>query len=102
MSNTLLLILALIAGAALGTFFFGGLWWTISRAVASSRPAVWFMASLLLRTSVVLVGFFVTSRGDWQRLLACLAGFFLARLAVTRLTRVPAKKGLQLSKQGGS
>ena len=31
MSDTLALALALFAGALLGTFFFGGLWWTVQK-----------------------------------------------------------------------
>jgi hypothetical protein len=32
-------------------------------------------------------GFYLVSRGDWRRLLACLLGFLLARILVTRFTR---------------
>ena len=41
--------LALSAGLLLGGFFFGGLWWSVQRGVASARPALWFFASLTLR-----------------------------------------------------
>ena len=40
MSEALTLILALLAGAVLGTIFFAGLWWTIQRGVSSKQPAV--------------------------------------------------------------
>ena len=93
MTELLTWILAGIAGAVLGLFFFGGLWWTISRGMASPRPALWFFASLLLRMSVTLAGFYVVSAGHWQRMLACLLGFVLARLFVTWLTR-PGAHGL--------
>ena len=39
------------AGALLGVFFFGGLWWTVQKGVASERPAFWFLGSLLVRTA---------------------------------------------------
>ena len=89
MSETLALILALLAGALLGTIFFGGLWWTIRRGMSSQQPAALFFFSLLLRTGIALAGFYFVARGDWRRVLACLLGFFLARILVTRLTRVP-------------
>ncbi|WP_372661060.1 ATP synthase subunit I, partial [Hydrogenophaga sp.] len=57
------------------------------RLLASPRPALWFLGSLLLRTGVALTGFYLVGGGHWQRLLACLVGFVLARLLVTRLTR---------------
>lgn len=85
------LTLACVAGVLLGAFFFGGLWWTIRKGVSSHQPALWIFASLLLRTSVALSGFYLVARGHWQRLVACLLGFVLARLAVTRLTRTAAE-----------
>lgn len=89
MSKTLTLLLAGLAGTALGTFFFGGLWWTIRQSVISRHPALWVFASFLLRTSVALAGFYLAGGGQMTRLLACLAGFLLARLGVTWLTRLP-------------
>jgi F1F0 ATPase subunit 2 len=88
MNETLTLILAWGAGLVLGAIFFGGLWWTVRKGVSSERPALWFLGSLLLRTSITLSGFYFVSRGDWQRLLVCLLGFVMARLVATRLTRV--------------
>jgi F1F0 ATPase subunit 2 len=84
------LILALLAGALLGAAFFAGLWWTIRRGLSSGRPALLFICSLVLRTAAAVAGFYLVSRGDPRRLLACLLGFFLARLLVTRLARAPA------------
>ena len=40
MSETLALILTLLAGVLLGAIFFGGLWWTIRRSVSSKQPAL--------------------------------------------------------------
>ncbi|MEW6333716.1 MAG: ATP synthase subunit I [Thermodesulfobacteriota bacterium] len=82
---------ALAAGMLLGAFFFGGLWWTVRRGVSSARPALWFFGSLLVRTGVTLAGFFAVSEGRWEKLMACLIGFILARLIVTRLTRSAGK-----------
>ena len=99
--NELLDILpALIAGLLLGILFFGGLWWTVRKGIASSRPTRWFLGSLLLRTSLTLVGFYVVSDGQWLKLLMCLLGFTLARLLVTRLTRL-AEKPSRLAQEAG-
>ena len=38
MNDVLTLALALLVGALLGAFFFGGLWWTVHKGVASERP----------------------------------------------------------------
>ena len=87
MNEALTLTLSSMAGAALGAIFFGGLWWTIRKACASERPALWFFGSLLLRMGIALAGFYFVSGGDWKRLLLCLLGFIVARLAVTWMTR---------------
>lgn len=89
MSEALMLGLAGVAGLIMGAIFFGGLWWTVRKGVSSKRPALWFLGSLLLRTGVVVAGFYVVSDGHWQRLLACLFGFAVARLIVTWLTPPP-------------
>jgi F1F0 ATPase subunit 2 len=82
---------ALVAGGLLGTIFFAGLWWTIRSALAAANPAFWFAGSLLLRLSLILVGFYVIAADGWQALTLCLLGFLIARVAVTRITR-PAMK----------
>jgi len=88
MNETLTLVLVLVTGVFLGAVFFGGLWWTVQKGVSSKRSVLWFFASLLLRTSITLAGFYLVARGGhWERLLVCLLGFVIARLVVTRLTR---------------
>ena len=87
MNETLRLMLALATGVLLGAIFFGGLWWTIQKGVSSKWSALWFFGSLLVRTSMVLAGFYFIARGHWQRLIVCLIGFVVARLIVTRLTQ---------------
>lgn len=87
MADALPLIAAWIAGAALATLFFGGLWWTVSRGIASPHPALWFGISLLLRAGAVLGGVYLAGQGDWARMAACLAGFIMAKPLVLWATR---------------
>ena len=89
MNEWLTLALAGMAGLLLGAIFFGGLWWTVRLGVTSKRPALLFLGSMLLRTGVVIAGFYVVSDGHWQRLLACLSGFAIARFIAMRLTGPP-------------
>jgi len=100
MNETLTLVPALVAGGVLGAMFFGGLWWTVQKGVSSKRSALWFFSSLLLRTSIALAGFYFIGRGHWERLLACLLGFVIARFIVTRLTRA-AEKPTRLAQEAG-
>lgn len=83
-------VTAVLAGAMLGAVFYAGLWWTVRRAATFRRPGLSVLASLLLRTGFALAGFYRVAGGEWLRLLLCLAGFVLARVAVTWLTRVPS------------
>ena len=83
------LVWAGLAGVVLGAMFFGGLWWTVRKFVASPHPAAWLLGSSLLRTGVALTGFYVVGAGRWQNLLACLAGFIAARLLMTRVLQPP-------------
>jgi F1F0 ATPase subunit 2 len=87
MSEAMQMALAVLAGMLLGAVFFGGLWWTVKKGLESPMPARWFIGSLLLRTGIALVGFYVVADGDWKRVLACLAGFIAVRIIATRLAR---------------
>jgi len=89
MADVAVFALAGVAGVFLGVVFFGGLWWTVRQGLASPRPALWFLGSLLVRTAVVLAGIYVVAAGDWRRMLACVAGFAIARVVVTRLAGPP-------------
>lgn len=101
MSEALALGLSGVTGGLLGAFFFGGLWWTVRKAVSSRQPALWFLGSVLLRVGVVVAGFLVASGSHWELMLACLLGFVLSRPVVTRLTR-PAESGPALHRRAGS
>ena len=101
MNETLTLMLAWVAGSVLGAMFFGGLWWTVQQGVSSKQPALWFFGSLLLRMSIALAGFYFVSGGHWERLLACLLGFVIARFIVTRLTSPPVEHHNSPAKEAG-
>ena len=84
------LVVPLLVGVLLGAVFFGGLWRTVRRAGSARWVGLWFFASLMLRTGIVLGGFYLSCGDDWQRWLAALLGFVVARMVVTRLTRPSA------------
>ena len=92
MSDILYMILAFIAGLALGMFFFGGLWFTVKKAVTAKIPAILFFTSFFLRVSVVLIGFYFISPVGWQGLIFSLLGFVIARVVVTYFTKSIDKK----------
>jgi F1F0 ATPase subunit 2 len=51
--------------------------------------------------AVAVTGFYLVSHGEWRKLLACLMGFLLARLAVTRLITLQPAKGASILQEGG-
>jgi F1F0 ATPase subunit 2 len=92
MNDFALFCVVLLAGALIGAVFFGGLWLTVQKGLTSDHPAWWFFGSTLFRTGFALVGFYFISQGDWRKLLLGLLGFFIARVAITRLTATPEKE----------
>ena len=83
MNEWLILLVALVMGVLLGAIFFGGLWWTVRKSLASQRPALWILSSLLLRMGITLTGFYWVGGNHWERLLLCLFGFLVVRLFIT-------------------
>lgn len=101
MSDVVTFLLATGAGGVLGGLFFGGLRWTVRRALASKHAALWFLSSLLLRTGITVGGFYFVSGGQWLRLLACLTGFTIARFIVVRLAGSPLERGTSTAQEVG-
>jgi F1F0 ATPase subunit 2 len=99
MNEVLTLTLSLMAGLLLGALFFGGLWWTVRKGFSSKQPALWFSGSLLLRMPLALAGFYYVGQGHWERLMACLLGFVIARFIVKRLTRTPIERHTSRTKE---
>ena len=94
------LLAAAIGGAGLGAFFFGGLWWTVKKGVSSQQPALLFLGSLLLRTAIVLTGFYFIARDDWRGLVAGLAGFVMTRFVITRVIGSSVQTPSPLAERG--
>lgn len=84
------LLLPFLGGVCVGAVFFGGLWWTIRRGLASTHPELWFLASLMLRISLATSAFLLLAQGEWQRLVASLFGFLLSRSIVLHCMSKPA------------
>ncbi len=99
MTETMTMILAFVAGIALGIIFFGGLWFTVKKSMTSKTPALWVLGSFLFRISITLLGFYFVGGENWQRLLICLGGFVIARFIVIYYTKSIDDKQMQLKKE---
>jgi F1F0 ATPase subunit 2 len=78
------LALALVAGGALGAFYFGTLWLVVRRLDRLPWPAVWLGVTGILRLAVVLALFALLVGTRWERLAAALVGFVAVRVVLTR------------------
>lgn len=88
MNPVISLALGWAAGMGLGLLYFGGLWLTVGRLSTVRWPALLLLGSFAGRTAFVLAGFYFVMEGRWERMLACLVGFVMARmLLVSRLQR---------------
>jgi F1F0 ATPase subunit 2 len=101
MNDILILSLLLGAGLLLGVFFFGGLWWTTTRAVVSRFPTLWVFGSFVVRVSCTLTVIYFVSRNHWERMLICLLGFIIARIIILRYIKTPKLNKID-SKGGGA
>jgi len=87
------LTLVFFTGVAIGAAFFGGLWWTVLTGVRTTRAALLFLTSFQLRTTFVLIAFYLVGTNRLDRLGVCLLGFVLGRVLIVRLTRPAMTKG---------
>jgi len=77
--NMLFYIIPFIAGAALGIFYFFTLWITVKVATSSPRPGLIMFKSYIIRSSIVILGFYMVMDGRWERAMIALSGFIIAR-----------------------
>jgi F1F0 ATPase subunit 2 len=89
-----------LAGILLGIIFYAGLWWTVKKGIQSESPALWFGISMLLRTAIVLLGFYLVGLGHWQRLMVCLLGFIIARIVLTLFIRSDKGEQKKMQQEG--
>ena len=82
-----MIVIALISGLILGFVFFGGLWLTVKKTLGRKDAVLWFFGSSLLRTAIVLTGFYFVAQGNLSQLLVSVAGFVAARFLVLRITK---------------
>jgi len=73
-----------LGGFCLGLFYFGGLWWTVARVQTADRPMMFYLASLILRSSIALVSLFFILQIGVVSVLAALAGMIGARIVLIR------------------
>jgi len=101
MNELFMISVALLTGLALGFVFFGGLWLTIRKALASKIPALWFLGSFIVRVGIIMTGFYIIMQdANWINGLICLVGFIGAKFIVIRLTKPYEERTINVSLAG--
>jgi len=98
MNDSVFKFLIFITGLVLGGLFFGGLWFTVKKALVSKKPALWYLGSLVLRVGITLLSFYYVAMGNWINMLICLLGFVIARFIVLSFTKMKDEKMGKLKK----
>jgi F1F0 ATPase subunit 2 len=89
-------VTALLAGAILGVFFFGSLWFTVRQLPTTGWPAQLVVVSYFGRMAIAFLGFYLIMQGDWQRAIVGLLGFIITRFLFVRRLR-PTRRQLSQS-----
>lgn len=78
------LLAPFVAGSLIGIAYGVALWWSIGRLHRSRHSLAWLLGGAGIRVAGVVVLFALVMDGQWDRLLACLVGFLVARLALVQ------------------
>lgn len=91
-------LIALLSGASIGLFYFGGLWWTVRRLPKVPNPAIWSFGSFWIRMTISLFAFYSVMGGHPERLLISVLGFTLVRIVLVRKLKPAAAPVTRLGK----
>lgn len=94
MTNTEMIVVGVLAGLALGTVFFGGLWLTTYRLNRSRNVLVLTVGSFVGRSLVCLAGLFLVVRFvGFVGIVSSLLGFVAMQIVFVRLSmkRTPTR-----------
>lgn len=73
---------AAAGGVVLGLIYFGGLWITVNKVSGARRPYLLLTGSFLLRTALILVGFYLLLLYNWVYLILAMTTFIVTRQVV--------------------
>jgi F1F0 ATPase subunit 2 len=85
MNPVLLLLMSFLGGTLLGAFYFNSLWKTVKKVTGEGKQGVFLITGYFIRTGIVLAGFYIIMSGRWERMIAALAGFIIAREIMKRV-----------------
>jgi F1F0 ATPase subunit 2 len=90
--NLGMLFLAAAGGAVLSALYFGGLWFTVQKMNQVKVPALLFVGSFMVRTIIVLAGFYLVAGVRFDRLAVCFICFLVTRHFILNWAQMPDRK----------
>jgi F1F0 ATPase subunit 2 len=87
------LIVAFVIGLLLAVANYTVLWFTVKKLVSARNPAALALASFHARTAIVVLGFYIVTKGDPVRLVVCALGFLLVRTIAVRRVAAAGSSG---------
>lgn len=84
---------AFLAGAGLAGLYLAALWRSVSGLGGADRPAAALIRGALVRVAVVAGALVLAAQAGAATFLACVAGFVVVRVAVTRRVGAPLGRG---------
>ncbi|MCF6148297.1 MAG: ATP synthase subunit I [Candidatus Kuenenia sp.] len=78
-NNIFTLATSFVVGMAMGILNFAGMWSTIHYLSVVKYPSVLIALSYTVRMAIILATFYFVMDGRWEKLLACMVGFFFVR-----------------------
>jgi len=85
MEASINLAVAFFLGMGLGAFYFLSLWRTLQKIPDVGNPGFVMFRSFVIRTAVVVSGFYFIMDHSWERIVAALFGFIVMREVLTRI-----------------
>lgn len=84
----------------MGSLYFYGLWWTVRQMIDNQHPYRLMLLSFVIRSVLVMGGFYLLLLWGWQILAIGLLGFIAARMVVVKnwgLKNINLNKSLEKS-----
>lgn len=78
------LLVPFVLGGLIGWVYFFGLWETVRRLPEAKSPHRLMILSFAARTLFALGGFFILTDGQWERMAASVAGFFIVKAVMVQ------------------
>ena len=78
------LIVPFVLGGLIGWVYFSGLWETVRRLPEAKNPYGLMILSFAARTLFAVGGFFILTDGQWERMVASVAGFLIVKAVLVR------------------